>query len=105
MTLTATFSALGDPTRFAIVERLLQDGAQSAGELQDVAQISAPALSRHLKVLREAGVLTRKIDRQRRIYSVNPDALTSISGWAQSHEDFWKKSLDQLASALEEDDT
>ncbi|NQW13378.1 MAG: winged helix-turn-helix transcriptional regulator, partial [Rhodobacter sp.] len=53
--LTETFAALGDKTRFAIVERLLTEGELSAGELQAVADISAPAISRHLKVLRLAG--------------------------------------------------
>ena len=54
--LARTFSALGDATRFAIVEQLLQKGEQCAGDLLGVADISAPAISRHLKVLREAGV-------------------------------------------------
>lgn len=105
MTLTDTFSALGDPTRMAIVDRLLSRGALAAGDLSDVADISAPALSRHLKVLREAGVLTRTVDRQRRIYAVNPDALRQVHNWMISHEDFWNSSLDRLAAALDEEDT
>jgi len=100
--LTRTFSALGDPTRFAIVERLLERGEQSAGALQDVAQISAPAISRHLKVLFEAEVVARRVDRQQRLYSVRPEAMKAINAWAISHEEFWGQSLDRLAAALEE---
>ena len=101
--ITTTFAALGDPTRFAIVERLLSRGALPAGDLQDVADISAPAISRHLKVLREAGIITQTIDKQRRIYAVDPGAMQSISDWTQSHEAFWNSSLDRLAAVLKED--
>ena len=99
--LVTTFAALGDPTRFAIVERLMTRGALSAGELQDVADISAPAISRHLKVLRRAGLITQRVDKQRRIYSVAPEAVQRISAWTLSHEEFWKGSLDRLAAALD----
>ena len=100
--LIETFSALGDPTRFAIVDRLLKDGDLSAGEIQDGTQISPPAISRHLKVLRTAGVINQRIDKQRRIYSVRPQALEAISAWTVSHEDFWNVSLDRLSKALDE---
>jgi DNA-binding transcriptional ArsR family regulator len=101
--LTGTFAALGDPTRFAIVERLLENGEQSATSLQDVADISAPAISRHLKVLRVAGLIEQRIDRQRRMYSVKPAALAAINGWTMNHKDFWMSSLDRLEKALEKD--
>lgn len=101
--LVPTFAALGDPTRFAIVERLLTQGALSAGQLQDVADISAPAISRHLKVLRQAGLISQTIDKQRRIYAVEPAAVESISAWTLSHEAFWRGSLERLAAALKED--
>ncbi|KMW59718.1 Transcriptional regulator, ArsR family [Candidatus Rhodobacter oscarellae] len=104
MTLPKTFAALGDPTRFAIVERLMSDGALAAGALQDVADISAPAISRHLKVLREAGLITQSVDKQRRIYAVAPQALGEINAWMVEHEAFWNASLDRLAAALKEDD-
>lgn len=101
--LVSTFAALGDPTRFAIVERLMTRGALSAGELQDVADISAPAISRHLKVLRQAGLISQTVDKQRRIYAVEPKAVETISAWTLSHEAFWNTSLDRLATALQED--
>ena len=95
-TLPALFAALSDPTRLGIVERLLASGPQSAGELGDVAAISAPAVSRHLKVLREAAVIRQEIDGPRRIYSVAPEAMRAISDWTLTHRAFWESSLDRL---------
>lgn len=103
MSLHKSFSALGDATRLAIVERLLSDGAQTAGDLSDIAPVSAPALSRHLKVLREAGLVTVTPDAQRRIYSANPDAFRKIVGWTISHKEFWASSLDRLEMLIEEE--
>ena len=104
-TLVSTFAALGDPVRFAITDRLLREGPLSAGALQDVADISAPAISRHLKVLRQAGVVTQTVDKQRRIYAINPDAVHGITRWTQSHAAFWEPSLDRLAAALDRGET
>lgn len=98
--LTNTFAALGDPTRFAIVERLLTSGEQSAGDLQSVGTISAPAISRHLKVLRQAGIVAQRIDKQRRIYSVCPKAVREINDWSMGYREFWTGSLDRLDMAL-----
>lgn len=98
--LPATFAALGDATRFAIVERLLTEGELSAGALQEGVEISPPAVSRHLKVLREAGVIHQRIDRQRRMYSVRPESVQTIGAWMMSHRDFWRASLDRLEAAM-----
>ena len=76
--LAIQFAALGDSTRLAIIERLLANGELSAGDLQDVADVSAPAISRHLKVLRDAGLVNRRVDAQRRIYRVDPHAMEAI---------------------------
>ncbi len=95
-----TFAALGDATRFAIVEKLLDDGEQPAGALLGVGSISPPAISRHLKVLREAGIIEQRIDKQRRMYSVRPQAVKSIGEWAMNYQAFWLKSLDRLEAAL-----
>lgn len=103
MQITAdTFAALGDPTRFAIVGRLLRDGEQSAGALQDVAPLSAPAMSRHLKVLHDAGLVTRRVDKQRRIYAIRPEAMKAINDWAISYRAFWSGSLDRLGTQLKD---
>lgn len=95
-----TFAALGDATRFAIVERLLKEGELPAGDLQNVGAMSAPAISRHLKVLREAGILHRRVDKQRRMYSVRPEAVQAISDWSMTYREFWQKSFDRLGAAL-----
>lgn len=101
--LATTFAALGDPTRFAIVQRLMTNGALPVGDLLDLSDISPPAFSRHLKVLRSAGIVTQTIDKQRRIYAVDPSALHAVHGWIMDHRAFWDTSLDRLASALDAD--
>ena len=101
--LTPLFSALGDPTRFAIVDRLLREGELSAGEISATAPISSPAFSRHLKLLREAGLIDQRVDRQRRLYSVRPDAVRRISAWTISHRKYWESSLDRLETAMTKD--
>lgn len=95
-----TFAALGDDTRFAIVERLLKEGELSAGDIQEGTSISAPAVSRHLKILRSAGLVHQRIDKQRRLYSARPEAVQSIGAWSMSYRDFWQNSLDRLEWAL-----
>ncbi len=99
--LSTTFAALGDPVRLGIVERLLNEGELSAGVLQEGLAISPPAVSRHLKVLRGAGVLAQRVDAQRRLYSVRPEAVQAIGAWTMSHREFWQASLDRLEDALE----
>ena len=98
--LPSLFAALSDPTRFAIVERLMDEGELSAGTLGDGLPISAPAISRHLKVLSEAGVVVRRIDGQRRFYSVRRDAIAMVSNWTLNHRDFWASSLDTLEQIM-----
>jgi DNA-binding transcriptional ArsR family regulator len=99
-TLATTFAALGESTRFAIVERLLEQGEQSAGQLLDVAPISAPAISRHLKVLREAGLIRQRIEAQHRIYTIAPEAFAAMRDWVEYHRRFWDHSLDRLERVL-----
>ncbi len=98
--ITKTFAALGDETRFSLVERLLREGELSAGDLQECTTISAPAVSRHLKVLRNAGLVEQRVDKQRRMYSARPEAVQSIGVWSMSYREFWQKSLDRLEWAL-----
>ncbi len=98
--LRSLFAALSDETRFAIVERLMKDGELPAGELVSDSAISGPAISRHLKVLREAGLVQQRADGTRRLYAVRPDALKSISDWTIDHRAFWEVSLDRIEAAL-----
>ena len=98
--LTQTFAALADETRFALVERLLRHGELPAGDLVSQASISAPAESRHLKVLRDAGVIKRRAEGTKRYFSVRPEAMQAISGWTIDHRAFWEAGLDRLEAAL-----
>ena len=98
--LSAAFGALADPTRRAIVERL-SDGETAVGDLAEPFAISAPAISRHLKVLEEAGLVARRTDRQHRIIRLQPDRLREISGWVDRYRRFWEGKLDALTDYLE----
>lgn len=98
--LNSTFAALSDATRFAIVNQLLVNGEKSAGSLQSMVDISGPAVSRHLKILRNAGVVEQRVDAQRRMYRVRPQAILAIHNWTISHQEFWQSSLDRLEQAL-----
>ncbi|MDD9925834.1 MAG: metalloregulator ArsR/SmtB family transcription factor [Rhodospirillaceae bacterium] len=99
--LSAAFGALADPTRRAILERL-SDGETAVGDLAEPFAISAPAISRHLKVLEEAGLVARRTDRQRRIIRLQPDRLREISGWVDRYRRFWEGKLVALADYLEQ---
>jgi DNA-binding transcriptional ArsR family regulator len=79
--LPAVFAALADDTRFAIVNRLLRDGELPVGALAAPFSVTPPAISRHLRVLESAGLVERRIDRQRRMIRVKPEALDSIGAW------------------------
>ena len=86
---TAMLTALGDPTRQAIFERLT-DGPLAVGQLADVLPVSRPAVSQHLRVLKEVGLVTDRQEGTRRLYSVDPDGLARL----RAHLDgFWERSL------------
>ncbi|MFN4276297.1 MAG: metalloregulator ArsR/SmtB family transcription factor [Ferrovibrio sp.] len=93
------FAALADPTRRQIVE-LLGRGQRAAGEIAEGFAISAPAVSQHLKVLREAGLVRVRVDGQRRIYELNPDGLAEIDAWLDRVRRFWGPRLDALEAEL-----
>ena len=98
--LTQTFAALSDRTRLTLVEHMMAHGEQPAGELTKLVDMTAPAVSRHLKVLRTAGLIRQRAEGTHRYYSVRPEALRSISDWTISHEDFWRGSLARLDTLL-----
>lgn len=97
------FSALSDPCRLGIVEKLMSDGETSAGEICEMFEISGPAISRHLSVLHRAGLVNRRVAGKHRLYSVCPDAIQRVSDWTLDHRAFWESSLDRIAAALRED--
>ncbi len=98
-----TFSALSDPTRLNVVEILMQRGELPVSALLSGADMSAPALSRHLKVLREAGVIRQRAEGTKRYYRVAPEAMQSIADWTIEHRRFWETSLDRLDALLAEE--
>lgn len=101
--LQQVFSALGDPTRFAIVESLLRKNEQTVGELAEPYKMSAPAISRHIKVLEEAGLVERYVDKQWRVCRLKRECFSSIEDWLGRYRDFWTKSFDRLDEFLEQD--
>lgn len=102
-TLAHTFSALSDETRLSIVERLMAQGELPAGDLVADARISGPAISRHLKVLREAGLVSQRSAGNKRLYAVRPEAMRAIADWTMDHRKFWEAGLDRLEALLSED--
>ena len=96
-----TFAALSDPTRRRIVESLAS-GERSFGELAEQFEISRPAVSQHLKVLRQADIVTARPVAQRRLYRLNDDALHDIEQWLASVRKFWSSRLDKLEHLLAE---
>lgn len=95
--------AIADPTRRRIVE-LLAKGERTAGELVDEFDLSAPAISQHLNVLREAGLVTTRVEGQSRIQSLNPGGLDDIEAWLERTRNFWSQRLDALEQELRADD-
>ncbi len=93
------FTALSDPTRRRIVE-LLAEGERSAGELGECFDISAPAISQHLKVLKEAHLVQVRAEAQRRIYALDPTGLEELEGWVHRIRGFWSERLDVLEQRL-----
>lgn len=79
--LPCIFAAMSDEIRFAIVNRLLREGELPVGALAAPFSVTAPAISRHLRVLENAGIVERRVDRQRRIISVRREALEAIDLW------------------------
>jgi DNA-binding transcriptional ArsR family regulator len=100
--LHALFGALADPTRLAIVERLLSEGERSAGDVAEPFAMSKPAISKHLKVLEDAGLIERRIDRQWRVCRIRPEAIREIEAWMARYRQFWDGSFDRLDKILAE---
>jgi DNA-binding transcriptional ArsR family regulator len=98
--LPAVFAALADPTRLAIVERLLREGERSAGDIAAPFSISKPAISKHLRVLEEAGLIERRIDRQWRMVRARPEAIRVVDDWVERHRSFWTSAFDRLDRVL-----
>src|SRR5512139_2469042 len=97
--LSMIFSALADPTRRAILARLA-NGYATVSELAEPFSISLPAISRHLKVLEQAGLITRSRTAQWRSNSLNPEPLQEATAWMERYRRFWDANLDRLDAHL-----
>lgn len=97
--LSATFAALADPTRRAILARLAL-GQTSVGELAKPFDISGPAVSKHLKVLESAGLITRGREAQWRPCKLEPAALRGVDDWLERYRRLWEQRLDRLEDYL-----
>jgi DNA-binding transcriptional ArsR family regulator len=93
------FAALADPTRSRIVE-LLATGERPVSEIAGKFEVSQPAISQHLKVLREARLVSVRIDAQRRIYQLDPAGFAEIDRWLTKVRRFWPARLDALEKEL-----
>jgi DNA-binding transcriptional ArsR family regulator len=99
------FGALADPTRRQVLE-LLRGGERSAGELVSAfPSLSQPAVSRHLRLLREAGLVHVRRDEQRRLYTLRAEGLAELDRWLASYRPFWQAQLDALAKHLDQHPT
>ncbi len=83
----------------------MQDGELSAGDLIDGRGMSGAAISRHLKLLREAGLIQQRVQGTQRIYSIRPEGLRAIADWTISKREFWETSLDRLSDIIERENS
>ena len=94
------FAALADPTRRAIVERLLAEGEKTVGDVAKPFRISAPAITRHLQVLESAGLIEKRIDRQFRLVRARPEALRPVGSWFERQQRHWSDAFDRLEAVI-----
>lgn len=98
----AALQALSEPHRMAILS-MLADGERPAGDFVDALPIAQPTVSKHLSVLREAGLVTVRKDAQRRMYSLNPGPLAELDAWLARYRGFWTGKLDALEAHLDKE--
>ena len=96
-----TFQTLADPTRFLIVEAL-RGGERQVGDIVERAGIHQSGVSRHLRILSEAGFVSMRPDGQRRLYSLRPEPFREIDVWLSRYRDLWEARLDRFGAALEQ---
>ena len=94
------FRTLGDPTRRALFERLCREGEQTVAALTARAGVSQPAVSKHLGVLRQAGLVQGRQSGRETHYSARPKALAPLNDWTKEMEEFWERKFDGLEDLL-----
>ncbi len=95
----AALHVLAEPRRVAILE-LLRDGERPVSELVELLQLSQPAVSKHLRVLRDAGLVEARVDAQRRLYHIRPEPLAELDDWLAPYRKLWTTHLDRLEEHL-----
>ena len=100
MGVTTTFAVLAEPTRRRILD-LLRDEPRSVGDLVSELGLTQPGTSKHLKVLRDAGLVTVRRDAQRRWYELRPDPLAEVDAWLAPYRQLWANRLDALERHLD----
>src|SRR5256885_538212 len=100
MTSTAAIEVLAEPNRRRILD-LLRDGERPVGDLVDSLRLTQPAVSKHLRVLRDAGLVEVRPDAQRRLYRLRPEPLAELDAWLEPYRRLWRTSLDQLERHLD----
>jgi DNA-binding transcriptional ArsR family regulator len=98
--LESTWAALAEPNRRAVLE-LLRVRERTVGEVAEALGLAQPTVSKHLKVLREAGLVRASTDAQRRIYAIDPTPLIGLDGWLAPYRELWNERLDALGSHLD----
>jgi DNA-binding transcriptional ArsR family regulator len=100
MAMLTTLQVLAEPSRQTILD-LLRDGELPVGELVARLGMSQPAVSKHLRVLKDAGMVTARADAQRRLYRIRPEPLAELDEWLSTYRKFWNASLDRLEEHLD----
>ncbi len=100
MRMLATFTALAEPNRLRIVE-LLRAGARPVGEIGERLHLQQPQVSKHLRVLREAGLVEVEVRAQQRLYELRAEPLQELNVWLERFRDIWDARLDRLDDYLE----
>ncbi|GGI96992.1 ArsR/SmtB family transcription factor [Streptomyces brasiliensis] len=98
---SALWTALADPHRRAVVALLLER-SRPVGEIAEACGLSQPSASKHLKVLREAGIVRVRQDAQRRVYALDPAPIAALDAWLAPYRRLWNRSLDALGRRLDE---
>jgi DNA-binding transcriptional ArsR family regulator len=96
----AIFGALADPTRRAVLD-LLRRGSQPAGQIAEAFPVSRPAISKHLRVLRRAHLVSEKRNGRHRFYHLNPEPLKTVDSWLEQYRGFWQTNLGSLKKFVE----
>jgi DNA-binding transcriptional ArsR family regulator len=102
MATAPTFDVLAEPTRRVILDLLL-DGERPVGDLVKRLKLSQPGVSKHLRVLRDAGLVSVRTEAQRRIYGVQPEPLAEVAEWLEPYRKLWAERLDALERHLDEE--